>query len=71
MDSIFDGNVFLLMILRFFLICFDGVLILFRRVKGGSIDVYLIEKVIVVNYELEVVIFGEMGEFMLGEWKEC
>lgn len=58
----------------FFLIIifiFDKVFFLFRRVKGGNIDVYFIEKVIIVNYELEVVIFGEMGEFMLGEWKEC
>lgn len=42
-----------------------------RRVKGGSIDAHPTEKAIVVNYELEAVILGEMGEPMLGERKEC
>ena len=71
MDSTLDGNVLLPMILRFPLICFDGISILFRRVKGGSIDAHPTEKAIVVNYELEAVILGEMGEPMLGERKEC
>ena len=43
----------------------------FRRVKGGSIDAHPTEKAIIVNYELEAVILGEMGEPMLGERKEC
>lgn len=45
--------------------------ILLRRVKGGSIDAHPTEKAIVVNYELEAVILGEMGEPMLGERKKC
>ena len=43
----------------------------FRRVKGGNIDAHPTEKAIIVNYELEAVILGEMGEPMLGERKEC
>lgn len=42
-----------------------------RRVKGGNIDAHPTEKAIIVNYELEAVILGEMGEPMLGERKEC
>lgn len=42
-----------------------------RRVKGGSIDAHPTEKAIVVNYELEAVILGPLGEPMLGERKEC
>lgn len=45
--------------------------IVLRRVKGGSIDAHPTEKAIVVNYELEAVILGEMGEPMLGERKKC
>lgn len=47
------------------------VIFIFRKVKGGNIDVYFIEKVLVVNYELEVIILGEFGDFMFREWKEC
>ena len=39
--------------------------------KGGSIDVHPTEKALVVNYELEATILGEMGDPMLGERKEC
>ena len=39
--------------------------------KGGSIDVHPTEKAIVVNYELEATILGELGDPMLGEKKEC
>jgi hypothetical protein len=42
-----------------------------RRVKAGSIDVHPTEKAIIVNYELEATILGEMGDPMLGEKKEC
>ena len=42
-----------------------------RRVKAGSIDVHPTEKAIVVNYELEATILGEMGDAMLAEKKEC
>ena len=41
-----------------------------RKVKGGSIDVHPTEKAIVVNYEVEATILGEMGDPMLGERKE-
>ena len=61
-------------LLQFFpvLISFtDRVLTSFRRVKGGSIDAHPTEKAIVVNYELEAVILGPLGEPMLGERKEC
>ena len=44
---------------------------LFRKVKGGSIDVHPTEKALVVNYELEATILGELGDPMLGERKEC
>ena len=43
----------------------------YRKVKGGSIDVHPTEKALVVNYELEATILGEMGDPMLGERKEC
>ncbi|XP_032235565.2 kinesin-associated protein 3 [Nematostella vectensis] len=42
-----------------------------RRVKGGNIDVHPTENAIVVNYEVEAIILGEMGEPMVGERKEC
>ena len=42
-----------------------------RKVKGGNIDVHPTEKALVVNYELEATILGEMGDPMLGERKEC
>ncbi|KAK3087402.1 hypothetical protein FSP39_005444 [Pinctada imbricata] len=41
------------------------------KVKGGSIDVHPTEKALVVNYELEATILGELGDPMLREWKEC
>ena len=42
-----------------------------RKVKGGSIDVHPTEKALLVNYELEATILGELGDPMLGERKEC
>lgn len=42
-----------------------------RKVKAGSLDVHPIEKALVVNYELEATILGELGDPMLGERKEC
>lgn len=42
-----------------------------RKVKAGSVDVHPTEKALVVNYELEATILGEMGDPMLGERKEC
>ena len=34
-------------------------------------DVHPTEKALVVNYELEAIILGEMGDPMIGERKEC
>ena len=42
-----------------------------RKVKAGSIDVHPTEKALVVNYELEATILGELGDAMLGDRKEC
>ena len=55
----------MLQVLYMFEICHD------RKVKGGSLDVHPTEKALVVNYELEATILGEMGDPMLGERKEC
>ncbi|XP_006005529.1 kinesin-associated protein 3a isoform X2 [Latimeria chalumnae] len=41
-----------------------------RKVKGGNIDVHPMEKALVVHYEVEATILGEMGDPMLGERKE-
>ena len=43
----------------------------YRKVKGGTIDVHPTDKAIVVHYELEAMILGEMGDPMMGERKEC
>ena len=50
---------------------YSHVLCFSRRVKAGTIDVHPTEKAIVVNYELEATILGELGDPMLGEKKEC
>ncbi|KAF0305674.1 Kinesin-associated protein 3 [Amphibalanus amphitrite] len=42
-----------------------------KRVKTGSIDVHPTEKALLVNYELEATILGELGDPMLGDKKEC
>ncbi|XP_038613911.1 kinesin-associated protein 3 isoform X3 [Tachyglossus aculeatus] len=42
-----------------------------RKVKGGHIDVHPSEKALIVHYEVEATILGEMGDPMLGERKEC
>ncbi|KAK6618968.1 hypothetical protein RUM44_003349 [Polyplax serrata] len=41
-----------------------------RKIRSGSIDVHPTEKALVVNYELEALILGEMGDPMLGDKKE-
>uniref|UniRef100_A0A8D2Q1E0 Kinesin associated protein 3 n=1 Tax=Zosterops lateralis melanops TaxID=1220523 RepID=A0A8D2Q1E0_ZOSLA len=41
------------------------------KVKGGHIDVHPHEKALVVHYEVEATILGEMGDPMLGERKGC
>ncbi|XP_042564787.1 kinesin-associated protein 3a isoform X3 [Clupea harengus] len=42
-----------------------------RKVKGGSLDVHPTEKALVVQYEVEATILGEMGDPVLGDRKEC
>uniref|UniRef100_A0A8C7K877 Kinesin-associated protein 3a n=1 Tax=Oncorhynchus kisutch TaxID=8019 RepID=A0A8C7K877_ONCKI len=42
-----------------------------RKVKRGSLDVHPTEKALVVQYEVEATILGEMGDPMVGERKEC
>ncbi|XP_032854494.1 kinesin-associated protein 3 isoform X1 [Tyto alba] len=42
-----------------------------RKVKGGNIDVHPSEKALIVHYEVEATILGEMGDPVLGERKEC
>ncbi|KAJ8384515.1 hypothetical protein AAFF_G00204300 [Aldrovandia affinis] len=42
-----------------------------RKVKGGNLDVHPTEKALVVQYEVEATILGEMGDPMLGERKDC
>ncbi|XP_018532192.1 kinesin-associated protein 3a isoform X1 [Lates calcarifer] len=42
-----------------------------RRVKGCTLDVHPTEKALVVQYEVEATILGELGEPMVGERKEC
>jgi len=42
-----------------------------RKIKGGTIDVHPSDNAIVVHYELEATILGELGDPMMGERKEC
>ncbi|XP_078114398.1 kinesin-associated protein 3a isoform X2 [Sander vitreus] len=42
-----------------------------RRVKGCSIDVHPTERALVVQYEVEATVLGELGNPMVGERKEC
>ncbi|XP_063057335.1 kinesin-associated protein 3a isoform X2 [Engraulis encrasicolus] len=42
-----------------------------RKVKGGSLDVHPTEKALVVQYEVEATILGEMGDPVVGDRKEC
>ncbi|XP_047491203.1 kinesin-associated protein 3-like isoform X2 [Penaeus chinensis] len=42
-----------------------------KKVKVGSLDVHPTEKALVVNYELEATILGQLGDAMLGDRKEC
>ncbi|KAG8132935.1 hypothetical protein E2320_010766 [Naja naja] len=52
-------------------LAFQKVLSCTRKVKGGNIDVHPSEKALIVHYEVEATILGEMGDPMLGERKEC
>uniref|UniRef100_A0A8C4E7P9 Kinesin-associated protein 3a n=1 Tax=Dicentrarchus labrax TaxID=13489 RepID=A0A8C4E7P9_DICLA len=42
-----------------------------RRVKSCSLDVHPTEKALVVQYEVEATIVGELGDPVVGERKEC
>ncbi|XP_067452223.1 kinesin-associated protein 3a [Thunnus thynnus] len=42
-----------------------------RRVKGCTLDVHPTEKALVVHYEVEATILGELGDPVVGERKEC
>ncbi|CAG5862720.1 unnamed protein product [Menidia menidia] len=42
-----------------------------QRVKGCSLDVHPTEKALVVQYEVEATLLGELGEPMVGDRKEC
>lgn len=39
--------------------------------KAGAIDVHATEKALVVSYEVEATILGELGDPMLGDKKKC
>ncbi|XP_029355317.1 kinesin-associated protein 3a isoform X2 [Echeneis naucrates] len=42
-----------------------------RRVKGCNLDVHPTESALVIQYEVEATILGELGDPMVGERKEC
>uniref|UniRef100_A0A3Q3EFE7 Kinesin-associated protein 3a n=1 Tax=Labrus bergylta TaxID=56723 RepID=A0A3Q3EFE7_9LABR len=42
-----------------------------RRVKGCTVDVHPTERALVVQYEVEATVLGELGDLMVGERKEC
>nr|CAD7203182.1 unnamed protein product [Timema douglasi] len=44
---------------------------IFRKIRSRSIDVHPTEKALVVNYELEALILGDLGDPLLGDRKEC
>ena len=42
-----------------------------RKVKAGRLDVHPSECAVVVHYEVEAMILGDMGDAMHGERKQC
>ena len=42
-----------------------------RRIRTDSLDVHPTEKAIVVNYELEASLVGDLGDTMLEESRQC
>ncbi|KAK2586095.1 hypothetical protein KPH14_008377 [Odynerus spinipes] len=42
-----------------------------RKVRSGTLDVHPTEKALVINYDVEALILGELGDPMLGDRKEC
>ncbi|XP_011501080.1 PREDICTED: kinesin-associated protein 3 [Ceratosolen solmsi marchali] len=49
----------------------DEVRYLKRKIRSGNLDVHPTEKALVVNYDVEALILGELGDPMLGDRKEC
>lgn len=44
-------------------------ILIFRKVRSGTLDVHPTEKALVVNYDVEALILGELGDPMLGDRK--
>uniref|UniRef100_A0A5K3G0X1 DUF1716 domain-containing protein n=1 Tax=Mesocestoides corti TaxID=53468 RepID=A0A5K3G0X1_MESCO len=42
-----------------------------KRVRGGHVDVHPFEKALVVFYEAEATILGELGDPVIGDKKQC
>ncbi|XP_008217642.1 kinesin-associated protein 3 isoform X1 [Nasonia vitripennis] len=42
-----------------------------KKIRSGNLDVHPTEKALVVNYDVEALILGELGDPMLGDRKEC
>lgn len=42
-----------------------------RKVKGCTLDVHPTERALIVQYEVEATVLGELGIPMVGERKEC
>ncbi|XP_014221190.1 kinesin-associated protein 3 isoform X1 [Trichogramma pretiosum] len=42
-----------------------------KKIRPGNLDVHPTEKALVVNYDVEALILGELGDPMLGDRKEC
>ena len=40
-----------------------------RKIRSGTLDVHPTEKALVVNYDVEALILGELGDPMLGDRK--
>lgn len=49
--------------------CLINYLCCWRKVRSGTLDVHPTEKALVVNYDVEALILGELGDPMLGDRK--
>uniref|UniRef100_A0A8D0D6J4 Kinesin-associated protein 3a n=1 Tax=Sander lucioperca TaxID=283035 RepID=A0A8D0D6J4_SANLU len=54
-----------------YIFCFVSSLRKYLKLKGCSIDVHPTERALVVQYEVEATVLGELGNPMVGERKEC
>lgn len=43
--------------------------LIYRKIRSGTLDVHPTEKALVVNYDVEALILGELGDPMLGDRK--